>query len=75
MLIHSTVSVFSDVTKLIVGVTTGNHNTKIQANTLNVLPERPVLVISVFVNTTVPALYKNRIIFKRMVILAQNARS
>lgn len=87
MLIRSTVSVFSYVTKPFVGdVATGKHSTKIHANTLNVLiflntnkklylPERPMLVISMFVSTTVPALYKNRITFKRMVILAQNARS
>lgn len=55
MLMHSTVSVFSDVTKLIVGVATGNHNTKIQANTLNVL----ILVIASSSTPTKSRIYQN----------------
>lgn len=55
MLMHSTVSVFSDVTKLIAGVATGNHNTKIQANTLNVL----ILVIASSSTPTKNRIYQN----------------
>ena len=55
MLIHSTVSVFSDVTKLIVRVATDNRNTKIQVNTLKVL----ILVIASSLTPTKSRIYQN----------------